>query len=133
MKPRLRWTEIELRAHDDDTYVPWRLACTIVLGALEKSATIIFVKKVSATKLAVLYAVDGALVTYTTPPAELHVALCALMTTLCGPIELEPGARGEFDLIRDDGTLVVAHAVCGANEWGPTVTIRLAAPPRVLN
>jgi len=133
MRPRLRWTETELRAHDEGTYVVWKLATTIMLGALRKNVTILFVKMTSPTKLAVLYAIDGALVEEMTPPARLHVPLAVQMVTLCGPLDVRPGARGEFDLIRDDGTLLVAHVICGANAWGLTATIRLAAPPRVLN
>jgi hypothetical protein len=133
MRPRLRWTEAELRAHDEQTYDVWRLVCLIVLGALRENATIVFVKKTSATKLAVLFAIDGALVEQMTPPTELHPALALLMMTLCGPIEVQPGTRGEFDLVRDDGTLFVVHAICGVNEWGLTATLRLGPPPRVLN
>jgi len=133
MTPRLRWTESELRIHDEQTYVVWRLVCMIVLGALHENATIIFVKKTSPRKLAVFFAIDGALVEQMAPPAAVHLALAAQMMTLCGPLDVRPGARGEFDLIRDDGTLLVAHAVCGSNEWGLTATIRLGAPPRVLN
>jgi hypothetical protein len=133
MRPRLRWTETELRAHDEDTSVVWRLACTIVLGALRKNATIIFVKKTAAAKLAVLYAIDGSLVEEMAPPAQHHVALVVQMMTLCGPLDVQPGARGEFDIVRDDRTLLVAHAICGANEWGLTATLRLGPPPRVLN
>ena len=87
----------------------------------------------SPTKLAVLYALDGALVEEMAPPAKLHLPLVVRMMTLCGPLDVRPGARGEFDLIRDDGTLVVAHLICGTNAWGLTATIRLAPPPRVLN
>ncbi len=133
MRPRLRWTETELRAHDDDTYVVWRIACLILLGALRKNATILFVKKVGPTKVALNYAIDGALVDEVPPPAKVHQSLVMLMMTFCGPLAAEAGARGEFDVIRDDGTLIVAHAICGSNEWGLTMTIRLGAPPRVLN
>ena len=133
MRPRLRWTETELRAHDEGTYVVWRLASTIVVGALHDNATIVFVKKASATKLVVHYAIEGSLVEAMAPPANLHVALVVQLMTLCGPLEVDPGARSEFDLIREDGTLLVAHAICGSNEWGLTATLRLAPPPRVLS
>jgi hypothetical protein len=129
----MRWTEAELRAHDEASYDVWRLVCLIVLGALRENATIVFVKKISPTKLAVLFAIDGALVEQMTPPVELHPGLAVLMMTLCGPIPVQPGARGELDIIRDDGTLVVVHALCGANAWGLTATLRLGPPPRVLN
>jgi hypothetical protein len=131
--PRLRWTEAELRVRDERTYAGWRLVCLIVLNALKKNATIIFVKKTSPTKLAVLYAVDGRLVEEMLPPARLHLGLVALTMTLCGPLDVQAGARGELEIIREDGTLLLGHAICGSNEWGLTATIRLGPPPRVLN
>ncbi len=133
MTRRLRWTETELRANDAETYVVWQLARMIVLGALRENASIIFVKKTSPTKLAIFFAVDGVLLEQMTPPVEVHMALASQMMLLCGPLQIRTGTRGEFELIRDDGGLLVAHAVCGDNEWGLTVTIRLAPPPRVLN
>ncbi len=135
LPPRLRWTHAELVAEQRKAggYVVWKVGCLVMSLALAKHASIVFVKKISPTKLVVQCAIDGVLVDQMTPPAKLCNSLVSQMMTLGGPIDVEPGARAEIELVREDGTLLVCHALTSSNEWGLTLTMRLTSPPRMLN
>ena len=129
----LRWREEELRHQRRDGWVVWLLACMVVVNAIRKKATVIFVKKISPTKLVVLYAIDGAMQEEMTPPAKLGNALVAQMMTLGGPLDVMPGARAQFEVVRNDGVVLTGHLNVGENEFGLTGSLRFTTPPRVLN